>query len=268
MRPRSHFTVDPTAPSARAVCDRCGQMWQHSQLSFQFQWVGPKLQNLWVLVCPPCLDKPQEQLRTIVLPPDPVPILNARPEDYVSDNNPLSGIGVSANFFKPQYGSMIGNLTGGGGINAAVDGNLNKPFSMSANNPISNSSYNNYVGVNWSGNVSNLAMPSSLKPPVLRHSLTSFTITAPNDRGFLGTTATSYVVQASPVDTSLYGAWTTISSGTTTGTPGESISADCGGPTYQFHRVAFLGDQLNPVAIAQMQLNVAQTGDVVTGGAS
>ena len=268
MRPTGHFTVSATNPRARAVCDRCGQIWQHNQLIWQYQWQGPKLQNIRLLVCPPCYDTPQEQLRTIVLPPDPVPIFNARPEANVQDDNPLSGVGMSANLFLPQYGSFIGNLTGGGGLNAVFDGNSNKASWQSASNSISNSSYNNYVGMNWSGNVSNLNMPSSLKPPVLRHSLVSYEITAPFDRSFLGNTPTSYVIQASPTDTSLYGAWTTIASGTTGGVAGETISGECTGPEYQFHRVAFYGDQLNPVSIAQVKFSVAQVGQPVSGGSS
>ncbi len=268
MRPHGRYSVDASRPRAKAVCDRCGFLYQHDKLQWQFQWVGTKLQNIRRLVCNSCLDAPQMQLRTIILPIDPEPILNARPEDYVSDDNPLSPIGASPNFFMPQYGSRIGNLMGGGGINAAFDGNPLKPSWMSANNSISNSSYNNYVGINWAGNVSQLSMPSSLKPPVLRHSLLSFTAYAPVDKSFLGTTPTSYVVQSSPTDTSLYGAWTTISSGTTTGTAGETISADCTGGTYQFHRIAFLGDQLNPVQIAQVEFNVAQTGEPVTAGST
>lgn len=32
-------------------------------------------------------DKPQRQLGTIILSPDPLPILNARPEQYPADEN-------------------------------------------------------------------------------------------------------------------------------------------------------------------------------------
>ena len=67
-------------PRALGKCDRCGAIYQHDQLQFQYQWAGPKLQNLRILVCRSCLDLPNEQLRTIVLPPDPVPIQNPRPE--------------------------------------------------------------------------------------------------------------------------------------------------------------------------------------------
>lgn len=42
-----------------------------------------QLQNLRILVCTQtCLDVPQPQLRTIILPPDPVPVSNPRPELY------------------------------------------------------------------------------------------------------------------------------------------------------------------------------------------
>jgi len=268
MRPHGHARVSRTNPQAWAVCDRCYELYNHAQLRFQYQWQGPRLQNIRLLVCPTCYDQPQEQLRTIVLPSDPVPIQNARPEFPVHDDNPRSGTGVTGNFLLPQYGAFIGNLTNNGGLPSAFDANLNKPSWLSAGNAISNSSYQNYIGVNWAGRVDNLAMPSSLMPPVLRYSVTSFTAVAPNDRSFLGTTATSYVVQGSPTNTSLYGAWTTISSGATAGTPGETISGDCAGALYQFHRIAFQGDGVNPVTVAQLQFNVAQIGEIATAGSS
>jgi hypothetical protein len=46
------------------------------------QWAGNKLVNLRQLVCRRCNDIPQTQLRTIVLPADPMPVLNPRPQDY------------------------------------------------------------------------------------------------------------------------------------------------------------------------------------------
>lgn len=73
-------SVSRTRPRAHAICDRCGFRYNHNELQWQFQWAGTKLQNLRLLVCETCLDKPQEGLRTIVLPPDPVPISNPRPE--------------------------------------------------------------------------------------------------------------------------------------------------------------------------------------------
>lgn len=265
MRPTSRFQVNSEAPRARGVCEFCGQTWQHSKLVWQYEWVGPRLQNQRQLVCPPCNDAPQEQLRTIVLPPDPVPIMNARPENYVADDNPLSPIGVSANFNLPQYGSRIGNLTGSGGINAAFDGNTMKPAWLSATNKtISNSSFNNYIGINWRGNVTNLAMPSSLLPPILQHTLLGVNVYAPFDNNF----ATSFVVQGSSVDTTTFATWTTIASGSIGG-PGTNtsitITSTFTNPLSQFHRVAFLGDSVNFVSVAQVQFAVAETGGNYNG---
>lgn len=41
-----------------------------------------QLQNLHILVCDTCLDIPSIQLKTIILPPDPLPVFNPRPEQY------------------------------------------------------------------------------------------------------------------------------------------------------------------------------------------
>lgn len=259
MRPHGRARIDPRRPSALGVCDRCGSLYNLVDLSWQYQWRGTNLQNIRQLVCQSCYDLPQEQLKLIILPPDPVPVMNARPENYVSDSNPLSGIGADPNLLTPQYGSRIGNLTGGGGINAAFDASPNKPAWMCSNNSISNSSYNNYVGINWTGNNAALNLPSSMMAPVLTHSITSFSLYAPNDRGFLGSAATDYVLQYASVDLPLWAAWTTFYSGTTSGATGEIISDDCSSPRASFFRVAFLGDQLNYVAVAQFQLNVAET---------
>ncbi len=49
----------------------------------QFQWAGPKLQNLELYVCTrTCLDKPQAQLKSIVIPADPTPVWRPFPENY------------------------------------------------------------------------------------------------------------------------------------------------------------------------------------------
>jgi hypothetical protein len=40
------------------------------------------MQNVRILVCRSCLDAPQEQQRAIVVPADPVPIMNARTENW------------------------------------------------------------------------------------------------------------------------------------------------------------------------------------------
>ena len=70
-----------SSPRAFAVCDRCGFWYNHVALRWQYDYAGPSLVNLRLLVCARCEDRPQEQLRAIVIPPDPVPIANPRPEN-------------------------------------------------------------------------------------------------------------------------------------------------------------------------------------------
>lgn len=70
-------------PQAHAICDRCGGRYNHVDLSWQFDWAGAGLINKRILVCSHCTDTPQQQLRSVVLPADPQPIMNARPENFV-----------------------------------------------------------------------------------------------------------------------------------------------------------------------------------------
>lgn len=71
-------------PTAAGVCDRCGFVYSHNMLKWQYDWRGASSMNLRILVCNKCYDTEQEQLRAIVLPADPVPISNPRTQDYVT----------------------------------------------------------------------------------------------------------------------------------------------------------------------------------------
>ena len=82
MRPHGRAKVNARNPEAFAICDGCGFLYQHSELRFQLQWSGNKLVNLKQLVCRRCNDIPQTQLRAIVLPADPMPVLNPRVQNY------------------------------------------------------------------------------------------------------------------------------------------------------------------------------------------
>jgi hypothetical protein len=86
-RPHGRATVNGNAPSAFARCDRCGFIYNHKSLQFQFDYRGPRLTNLRILVCQPCYDKPQPQLKPLMITQDPLPVINARPEDYDYANN-------------------------------------------------------------------------------------------------------------------------------------------------------------------------------------
>lgn len=84
MRPHGRARVSSRNPQAFAICDRCGRLTNHHRLQWQYDWRGASLQNLRILVCESCLDVPQQQLRALVIPADPVPIQNPRTQDYVS----------------------------------------------------------------------------------------------------------------------------------------------------------------------------------------
>ncbi len=77
--------TDPRNPRAFAICDRCALWYNHHQLKWQYDWAGASLINKRILVCDTCYDEPQNQLRAIVLPADPVPIVNPRVEPYAWD---------------------------------------------------------------------------------------------------------------------------------------------------------------------------------------
>ncbi len=82
--------VNPSSPRAWATDDRSGFVGNHENLCWQYEWAGNKLINTKILVFPDELDKPQRQLGTIIIPPDPPPIMNARPEQYDIDEQPVS----------------------------------------------------------------------------------------------------------------------------------------------------------------------------------
>lgn len=78
----SRARVSAKKPEAQAVCMRCGLWYNRVDLNFQFDWRGTSLQNLYILVCDRCLDVPQEQLRVIQLPADPVPVYFPSVENF------------------------------------------------------------------------------------------------------------------------------------------------------------------------------------------
>lgn len=90
-----HARTSITNPDSFAVCDICAQWWNHSKLSWQYQWAGNTTVNLRLLACPTCVDVPNEQLRSLVLPPDPIPTKDPRLEPFQQDANAgnLSGFG-------------------------------------------------------------------------------------------------------------------------------------------------------------------------------
>ena len=119
--------TSPKNPQAHAICDRCGFRYNHVDLQWQYDWRGATTQNLKILVCRECNDVPQEQLRAIVVPADPTPIINARVEWFAQDEtdyrvaaqvptvDPTTGLPVYTNIQTLVTGSTVGpssqNLT-------------------------------------------------------------------------------------------------------------------------------------------------------------
>jgi hypothetical protein len=105
-------------PQAHAICDRCGGRFNFVDLHWQYDWRGAVIQNLRILVCRECLDRPQEQLRAIVVPPDPTPIMNARTEPFCIDEtnflevtapaliDPVTGIHVPTNNLRTTVNNL------------------------------------------------------------------------------------------------------------------------------------------------------------------
>lgn len=233
MRPHGRARADRHNPRAWAICDDCGFLFNKPDLQWQYEWAGNRLVNQNMLVCDQCYDVPQEQLRTIVLPADPTPIMNPRPERYAIDNNPISPLG-----------NNIGTMTQAAGLSAAFDSNTNKPMFLSACLYNSAGGLNNSVGKNWAGlTTNNTGITAS-----------GFQVWAPNDAKLFAGGATVYAFQGSQENIN----WITLSTASTAGIIGETIAATITPTTnYLYHRFVLTGDGVNSVSVAQLQISQA-----------
>jgi hypothetical protein len=231
MRAHGHAQVDRRNPRAWAVCDNCGFLYNRDKLAYQFQWAGSKTQNTNFLKCETCMDQLQEQLRSIVLPADPVPINQPRPEQYVAANNPVTSLG-----------GVIGTMTQAAGLKAAFDASTNKPMFMSACQFKSNNG-DNTVGKFWGNN---------LTPNDQGITASAFRVWAPNNAKFFGGGSATYNFQGSNENI----IWNTLATGTTAGTIGETFAINLTPVTnYLYHRFDIIGDGINSVAVAQLQIS-------------
>lgn len=78
-------TLNIEKPDPWGTSDRNGMVGDHSRMVWQFRYAGNELINTRLLVHPDEYDIPNEQFKTLILPPDPDPLMNARPEQYVID---------------------------------------------------------------------------------------------------------------------------------------------------------------------------------------
>ncbi len=249
MRPHGKAQINARLPRALGICDRCGGMYNHQQLSWQYFWAGPRLQNARILCCESCLDVPNENIRTIVLPPDPIPIQNPRPEMYAPDDNPISPVGQSPSYLTRTIGTDFGTLQN---TFLAFDANTNKPFAQSAALNVSALGLVNTIGKNWNADPSNITatVPST---NTVTHTVSRVVMQAPNNMAFLLGQPMQYAFQGSSDGTT----WTTLASGTTLGTINETVTVTSltGGP-YAYHRLLMEGDGVNPLGIAQLAISI------------
>lgn len=79
---RERIHIDPRNPRALALCDGCKMPTFRDTLTMQMDYRGtPAPVPLGFLVCPRCLDVPNAQGAPAILPIDPVPIIDPRPDD-------------------------------------------------------------------------------------------------------------------------------------------------------------------------------------------
>jgi hypothetical protein len=87
----AHSLLCPTDirhPRPIGCCDRCGFYYYLDELVWQMDYRGNSLQNLQIRVCTrTCYDVPQDQLRPIIIGPDPVPLKDPRPGFWNQQQN-------------------------------------------------------------------------------------------------------------------------------------------------------------------------------------
>jgi len=158
-RPHGRAEVDTSSPRSFGVCDRCGFLYNLENLNWQWQYAGVGTVNLGILVCSRCLDDLQPQLTATILPPDPEPIFNARPEYYsVDERGPVQNLlaeisyghsSIPGAFYLDLY---LGDpLTDGTSVLEQITGSLSRlnagsSFGSAVNNITSNTSELSFTG--------------------------------------------------------------------------------------------------------------------------
>lgn len=87
LRPHGRAEVGPAGSDKPVgVCQRCGFLYNLPELVWQYQVRGPGVRNARILVCTrTCVDDLQRNFFPDVLPIDPPPLFNTRPEAFFLD---------------------------------------------------------------------------------------------------------------------------------------------------------------------------------------
>lgn len=85
-RPHPKYASNDASRGPWSVCSDCGFNWSLSDLQFQYDFRGGSVPvNTGWLRCPRCITPLTYQKKLIIIPPDPAPIMNTRPEPYYID---------------------------------------------------------------------------------------------------------------------------------------------------------------------------------------
>lgn len=113
LQQSSRAYADLRQPSVWAFCDRCQFRYHHHDLQWQYDFRGNQLQNLRILVCRTCLDIPQDQLRVLIIGPDPYPVRDPRPGFQATEEGaqppPLSFAvpSIDGKYLETDWGEVI-----------------------------------------------------------------------------------------------------------------------------------------------------------------
>lgn len=97
-RYHSKARIDAYKPEGHGTCDRCSQIVTKADMIWEMEYRGNSLMRTGFLVCSTCLDKPYEGWRPILLPADPVPLLNSRTEPFLIEENSVAPSNTVNNF--------------------------------------------------------------------------------------------------------------------------------------------------------------------------
>ncbi len=135
-------------PQAFSVCQRCGIWYNFVDLAWQFDYRGSTLQNTRLLVCHSCLDTPQEQLRAIDLPADPLPVPFSIIEPFIADETEgpttpfgpptgLEGYAISPSQNGVAYGTPVPALSITANGTTTISVTCSRPHGLVTNDQIS-----------------------------------------------------------------------------------------------------------------------------------
>jgi hypothetical protein len=103
---RTKPKFDAKNPQGIAICDGCGFLVQHSHLREKKDYRGGTTPvGLSLMVCASCDDVPQPYYRRLLLKPDPVPLLNPRPDSQDAQTNAQT---TAANAFSLYLNQLYG----------------------------------------------------------------------------------------------------------------------------------------------------------------